>query len=133
MQAPSAPTSGDKIDLKAVNGSLLHITVNAIQRDIVTDFGTTDAVSCDVAILDGDKKGEVLKDCLIFPKILQSQLAPSAGSADPVVVGRLGQGLAKPGKSAPWVLNEPSQADLDIAVKYEAYAAAKAAQESEPF
>ena len=133
MQAPAAPTSGDKIDLKAVNGALLHITVKAIQRDIVTDFGTTDAVSCDIAVLDGDKKGDVLEDCLIFPKVLQSQLAQSVGAADPVVVGRLGQGLAKPGKSAPWVLNAPTEADLAIAVKYEAYAAQLAAAQESPF
>ena len=133
MQAPHAPTSGDKIDLRAVNGSLLYITVKGVQRDIVTDFGTTDAVSCDVAILDGEQKGTVLEDTLIFPKVLQSQLAQSAGSADPVVVGRLGQGLAKPGKSAPWVLNTPTEADLAIATKYEAYAATKAAEQESPF
>lgn len=133
MQAPSAPTSGDKIDLKSLNGTLLFITVKGIQRDIVTDFGTTDAVSCDVAILDGDKKGEVLEDTLIFPKVLQSQLSQAVGAADPVVVGRLGQGLAKPGKSAPWVLNTPSDADMAIAVKYEAYAAQRAVEQSEPF
>lgn len=133
MQSPAAPTSGDKIDLKAVNGCLLYITVKGVLRDIATDFGTTDAVQCDIGILDGTQKGEALVDCLIFPKVLQSQLTPSVGAADPVVVGRLGQGLAKPGKSAPWVLNAPTEADMATAAKYEAYAATKAAAQEEPF
>ena len=133
MQAPPAPTSGDKIDLKAVNGALLHITVHSVKKDITTDFGTTDAVACDIAILDGAKKGERLEDCLIFPKVLQSQLAQSVGAADPVVVGRLGQGLAKPGKSAPWLLNAPTAEDMAVAAKYEAYAATLTVADDSPF
>ena len=50
-----------------------------------------------------------------------------------VVVGRLGQGLAKPGKSAPWVLNAPSADDLKTAEKYEAYASSQKAAQEEPF
>jgi hypothetical protein len=29
-----------------------------------------------------------------------------------VVVGRLGQGCAKPGRNAPWTLDDPTEADL---------------------
>jgi len=49
-------------------------------------------------------------------------------------VGRLGQGLAKPGKSAPWVLNAPTQADVTIAEKYVAHVATLVAVDTEsPF
>ena len=133
MQAPSAPSSGDKVDLKELNGALLYINVRELVKDIDTAHGKSDAVKCDVAVLDGSKKGETFDDTLIFPKILVSQLAPAASTSDPVVVGRLGQGLAKPGKSAPWVLNAPTADDLATAQKYEVYAAQKAAELESPF
>ena len=134
MQAPHAPTAGDRIDLQAHLGRLLYITVKDVKRQIQTSFGASDAVACDIAVLDGEQKGTVLNDVLIFPSVLRGQLEPSAAAgADPVVVGRLGQGLAKPGKSAPWVLNDPSDADKETAVKYEAYAKQQAAAQSEPF
>jgi hypothetical protein len=133
MQAPSAPSSGDKVDLKELNGALLYINVRELVKDIDTAHGKSDAVKCDVAVLDGGKKGNTFDDTLIFPKVLVSQLSPAAGTSDPVVVGRLGQGLAKPGKSAPWVLNAPSADDLKTAEKYEAYASSQKAAQEEPF
>jgi len=129
MQAPSAPTSGDKLDLKALNGQLLHITVGNVVKGIETSFGVTDAIQADIVVLSGDQKGEELTDTLIFPKVLQSQLAQHVGAADPVILARLGQGIAKPGKSAPWVLNPPTAEDLAVGQKYEAYAA----DDVEPF
>lgn len=133
MQAPSAPASGDKLDLQALNGSLLYITVHEVKRDIETSFGITNAVAASVAVLDGPHKGDVFDDALVFPRVLQSQLAPSAGAADPVVVGRLGQGDAKPGKSKPWLLTSPTADELATAAKYEAFAKQKAAEQEEPF
>lgn len=132
-QAPSAPGSGDKLDFKALNGALLHITVVEHVRDIETSFGPANAIRASVAVLDGEHKGEVHDDVLIFPRVLQSQLAAAVGAADPAVVGRLVQGAAKPGKSAPWLLDEPTSNDLAIAAKYEAYAAKRAAEVEEPF
>ena len=133
MQAPAAPGSGEKVDLKELNGALLFINVKALKRDIETSFGTTDAIACDIAVLDGPKKGETIDDALIFPRVLVGQLTSAVGSADPVIVGRLGQGLAKPGKSAPWVLNDPTPDELATASKYEAYAKERALAQSEPF
>lgn len=133
MRAPHTPTSGDRLDLNGVNGSLLHITVGEVKRGIQTSMGTSDAVSCDVAVLDGTHKGSTFEDVLLFPKVLVGQLSPAAGSDDPVVVGRLGKGDAKPGKSAPWVLLNPTDADLETAAKYEQFAAKKKAQQDDPF
>lgn len=133
MQAPSAPTSGDKVELAKLKGALLHITVKSLQRDIQTLHGMADAISCTIAVLDGDHKGDVYEDTLIFPKILVSQLAPAVGTLDPAVLARLGQGIAKPGKSAPWVLQDPTEADYETGARYEAYAAKKAAEAEAPF
>lgn len=133
MQAPSTPTSGDKVELSKLNGALLHITVKSLQRDIQTAHGVTDAIACDIAVLDGPAKGSTFADTLIFPKVLVSQLAPAVGSDDPAVLARLGQGIAKPGKSAPWVLQEASEADYEVGTRYEAYAAKRAAEQDTPF
>ena len=133
MQAPSAPTSGDKVNLADLNGALLYINVKKLERDIETAHGTANAIGCDVAVLDGAHKGDTYEDTLLFPKILVSQLTPAVDAADSTVVGRLGQGLAKPGKTAPWVLNAPNEAEMAVAAKYEAYAATRAAAQEEPF
>lgn len=123
MNHPSAPGSGDKLELNTVNGALLYVKVRGHKFGIETSFGVTDAISCDIAVLDGPHKAETFNDCLIFPQVLARQLVAFVGKDDPIVVGRLGQGLAKPGRSAPWVLNAPTQADIDVATKYAAYAA----------
>jgi hypothetical protein len=131
MQAPAAPGTGDKLDLKSLLGSLLYVTVTEYVTGIETSFGVTDAIRANVAVLDGEHKGDTLNDTLIFPSVLVGQLKSAVGATDPNVVGRLGQGLAKPGKSAPWVLNEPSPADLDVATKYEGYAERRKAEAEE--
>lgn len=133
MQAPATPGSGEKLDLKALNGTLLYITVGEHKRDIETSFGPADAIAADVTALDGEHKGETYTDVLVFPRVLVSQLAKAVGSSDPNVVGRLGQGEAKPGKSAPWLLLEPTAEDMAVATKYEAYAAKVAAEQESPF
>lgn len=133
MQSPTMPGTGDRVDLKELNGSLLYISVKELVKDVVTEYGPTDAIRCDVAVLDGTKKAESYTDTLIFPSVLVGQLKSAVGSVDPNIVGRLGQGLAKPGRSAPWILNEPTQDDLAVAVKYEKYAAEKAQAQEEPF
>ena len=133
MQAPAAPADGDRLVLADVNGALLHITVLEIVHDIETAFGLSDAIQVDIAVLDGPHKGEELEKVLIFPRVLQSQLSKFAGTVDPVVLGRLGQGEAKPGKSAPWVLKEATPGDIAIGEKYEAYIAQRRANVEEPF
>lgn len=133
MQAPSSPSNGDRVELAKLNGALLYITVRALQRDVQTMHGPTDAITCDIAVLDGPNKGETFEDALIFPKMLVSQLSPAVGAADPAVLARLGQGIAKPGKSAPWMLTEPTPADFETGQRYEVYAAKQAAAVEAPF
>jgi hypothetical protein len=134
MNNPSTPGSGDKLDLASVNGALLYFTVKERKVGIETSFGVADAIICDVAVLDGPQKAAVFADTFIFPKVLAGQLAAFVGKDDPVVVGRLGQGLAKPGKSAPWVLIAATPAEVATAEKYEAHIATLVAVDTEsPF
>jgi hypothetical protein len=121
---PSTPTG---VDLKRISGSLVLIDVKAVEHDIVTAYGNTDAIRCDLAVLDGELKGEEYTDTLLFPRVLQSQLRSFSDKPGVKCLARLGQGTAKPGQSAPWVLNPATDEDRATAAKYEAYVASKAA------
>lgn len=125
---PSTPSG---VDLKALNGSLLLIEALEHEKAITTVHGDTDAIRCNIAVLDGDDKGEVYSDVLVFPRRLVSQLKHHVKGDK--VLGRLGQGEAKPGMSAPWVLNSATDADRKTAEKYEAYVAAKQDTAEDPF
>ena len=126
---PSAG-GGDKLDLGALNGALLLIEVTGQDFGVVTSFGTSDPVRGNVVALDGSLKGSTYTDTLFFPKVLISQLKGSVGKK---VLARLGRGVAKPGQSAPWTLNPPTEDDKAIARKYEAHAATQAAAQDEPW
>ena len=58
------------------------------------------------------------------PKVLAVQLRPRIGQK---VLGRLGQGQAKPGQDAPWVLAEATESDVDVALAFLAKIAAPVA------
>jgi hypothetical protein len=111
----SSPASATGLDLKGLQGALLLIDVHSVESGITTTFGPTDAVRADVAVLDGPLAGETYTDTLIFPKVLQSQLRSMVGGK---VLGRLGQGQAKPGQSAPWVLGDPTEADRQLGLQW---------------
>lgn len=121
--APAPPTS-TPVDYNAVNGALLLIKVISLEPHVPTvntkPGEQSPAIRADVTVLDGLKRGEVYTDTLIFPKVLQGQLRRSIGRS---VLGRLGQGLPKPGQSAPWQLNEATPADMQAA---DAFLATKA-------
>lgn len=111
----ASPASAAGIKWADINGALLLLEVHSVEKDITTTFGPSDAVRADVTVLDGPSKGDEYRDTLVFPKGLQSQLRPNIGQK---VLGRLGQGQAKPGQSAPWLLAEATDADKQIGVAY---------------
>ena len=77
------------------------------------------------ALRSGASKGSEYVAAFIFPKVLCSQLAPSVGGKP--VLGRLGRGTAKPGQSAPWMLTAPTEGDIAVAQKFDAYKATQVA------
>lgn len=111
--ARPATTSG--ITWADLEGALLAIRVTDFEPEIKTAHGPSSAVVADVFVLDGADKGAEYLDALIFPKVLQSQLRSRMGD---LVLGRLGKGAKQPGKSAPWSLNDPNDADLKIGMKW---------------
>lgn len=130
------PASGGGLDLGELNGSLLLFTVHKVEEDIPTTFGPKDAVRADVAVLDGEHKGDTYPDTLVFPLVLQNQLRQSVGGS--MVLGRLGQGNAKPGQKPPWTLTAASDDEKATGEKYLAYVASQTpmeepAEEEQPF
>lgn len=110
-----APASATGIDWKELQGSLLLFKVKGFEPAIKTVHGDSPAVQADVIVLDGAKADEQYLDTLVFPKVLISQVKPRMGG---MVLGRLGQGLKKPGQSAPWLLAEATEADKGVARTY---------------
>lgn len=110
--APAAASSG--IQWADHKGRLLVIEPLESVTGIQTSFGDADAVRANIHIIDGDAPAS-FDDGLVFPKILASQLRPKIGQK---VIGRLSQGQAKPGQSAPWMLAEASEADVQAGVTW---------------
>lgn len=108
----ASPATSTGIKWEDLKGSLLLFEVHSLEAGIKTAFGETDAVRADVTVLDGTNAGDTYNDTLVFPKVLVSQLRPNTGRK---VLGRLGQGAAKPGQSAPWMLQDATDDDKTVA------------------
>lgn len=107
FSAPSTPTTGVKVaDLE---GKLLVIEPTEFKTEITTVHGVTDAVQ--VNLLDVDS-GTRHNDVLFFNVALKNALKPKIGQK---VLARIGKGVAKPGKSAPWILLDASAEEGAIA------------------
>lgn len=115
---PAAP-GGTEVPMNDLLGTLLLFTVKEHLPEMETVHGPARPVSCSVAVLDGDLKGEVYDDALIFPRVLISQLKHAVGGGK--VLGRLIQGEKKPGKNAPWKLDDPTEDDKATGRKYLAH------------
>lgn len=129
-EAFSPPASTQGIDWKDALGHLLLVSPLAVETGVQTVHGPTDAIRADITDLDN---GEEYVDVLVFPRVLQGQLRSKVGGK---VLGRLGQGVAKPGQSAPWTLGEFNTADAQKAQDYlakQAVSGIAAADDEPPF
>ena len=108
----AAPPSGG-IDFKDHKGSLLVVDVLGVEAHVPTVHTKpgeqSPAVRANVYVITGPGESDDYEDTLIFPKVLQGQLKGKIGSK---VVGRLTQGVAKPGQSAPWLIDAATEDDL---------------------
>ena len=94
--APLTASAGPKAADLA--GQLLIITPLDYRKDIDTVNGKADAISCDVVNLDTNEQHS---DVLFFNIAIRNALKNLIGQK---VLCRIQQGVAKPGKTAPWVL-----------------------------
>lgn len=111
-----SPGSTAGVDFEELNGRLLVITPHAAE-EVNTSFGEKECVRADLVVLDGPSASTEYKDTLIFPKVLIGQLRSTIGTGR-MVLGRLGQGVAKPGQKPPWLLADPTEADRKVAGKW---------------
>src|SRR3954470_22140075 len=116
-QITAATPGGTGIDWNEFVGKLVVVEPLGQEFDIKTVHGTADAVRANVYILLGPGKVEEFEDTLIFQRVMQGQLKRKIGQ---VVVGRViaDESRKKPGQSAPWVLADPKDGDLDKAGQF---------------
>ena len=117
---PSMNESGPKVADLA--GQLLIITPTDYKVGIKTIHGDAEAVEVSLVNLDTNKTYDSV---LFFNVALRSALKQKIGQK---VLARIGQGTAKPGKSAPWILLDATtdQAALAKANAYLGVASAAA-------
>ena len=116
---PPATSSGDYVKMADLNGHLCIFSPVEFIESIATAMGETSAVKANIVDLDTDTEHE---DVLLFNKAIITSLKSNIGAQ---VLARVGQGIAKPGKSAPWILNDAT-GDATAVGKATAYLAAKA-------
>jgi hypothetical protein len=111
------PASAAALDLTELNGRLLLIEPLRVETGVKTTLGDRDVTVVNLHELDGPDAGEVHDEAFVWPRVLQIQLRPKVGSGR-YVLGRLGQGVAKPGQNAPWKLFDATDADKEAADTY---------------
>lgn len=105
--APS--TSNESVKVADLAGQLLIITPVEYKTGIQTVHGEADAVEVNIVNLDTNKTHD---NVLFFNVALKSALKTKINEK---VLARIGQGSAKPGKSAPWILIDATNSPADLA------------------
>lgn len=96
FEAPSTTTEGPKVS--DLNGHLLIISPISYERGIQTVHGEAEAIKVNLVDLDTNEEHNGV---LWFNVALRNALDSKIGKT---ILARIGQGVAKPGKSAPWIL-----------------------------
>jgi hypothetical protein len=96
FEAPSAATESVKV--ADLNGKLLILEPVEFKTGITTVHGDADAIEVNIVNLDDNTEHN---NVLFFNVALKNSLKSKVGHK---VLARIGQGVAKPGKSAPWIL-----------------------------
>jgi len=102
-------TSGDQPKVADLANQLLIIEPTEYKANIQTVHGDTDAIEVRIINID---TGEIHIDILFFNVALKNALKNKIGQK---VLARIGQGTAKPGKSAPWILIDATGNAEDLA------------------
>lgn len=98
-----APSSGTVLKPADVKDHLLIVEPLSYETGITTAFGESDAVKVNVHDVTA---GESYEGVLWFSSALVGSLKNSIGKK---ILGVMGQGVAKAGQSAPWILIDASK------------------------
>ena len=87
------------------------LLIKPIERDVISTeiSAETKTIRCDVIRMDNEN--EQVDDMLVFQVALLRTLGRVLDGPNEWVLGRLGRGTAKKGKSAPWILTKPDEAE----------------------
>lgn len=118
--APS-DSGGDNVKVADLANALLIIEPVEFKTDISTVHGMTDAIEVNLINLDTNQEHT---NVLFFNVALKNSLKSKIGQK---VLARIGQGVAKPGKSAPWILLDAT-GDAEALAKANAYIGAAPAK-----
>ena len=117
----SAPSSNtESVKVADLNGHLLILEAIEYKTGIATVHGDADAIEVRINDLD---TGFTHDSVLFFNVALKNALKSKVGQK---VLARIGQGTAKPGKSAPWILLDAT-GDADAVAKANAFIAGASA------
>jgi hypothetical protein len=123
---PPGTTSSDSVKVADLNGQLLIIEPIEYKTGITTVHGEAEAIEVNLVNLDDNNKE--YNNVLFFNVALKNSLKGKIGHK---VLARIGQGDAKPGKSAPWILLDATQDAVAVA-KANAYISAPKASAPAP-
>lgn len=117
----SAPSNNtESVKVADLNGHLLIVEPIEYKTGIPTVHGDADAIEVRINDLD---TGHTHESVLFFNVALKNALKSKVGQK---VLARIGQGTAKPGKSAPWILLDAT-GDADAVAKANAFIAGASA------
>ena len=100
---------GEQPKVADLANQLLIIEPVSYKASIQTVHGETDAIEVNVTNLE---TGQIHEGILFFNVALKNALKNKVGQK---VLARIGQGTAKPGKSAPWILIDATSNPADLA------------------
>jgi hypothetical protein len=125
FSAPDTANEGGSVRVADLAGHLLIIEPIEYKSEIQTVHGPADAVA--VNLIDLDANNSRHDNVLFFNVALKNALRNKLGQK---VLARIGQGTAKPGKSAPWILLDATGNAADVAKANAVLSQAPAAQPS---
>lgn len=109
--------TGDGAKIKDDMGAAVLVRPEEFIQGMKTSQGPADCVRADWIVLDGPDQGEVRSNSLIFNQVLINSLKDLPGTATPFLVGVVGMGEAKGGKSAPLLFLDPQPEHMELAMQ----------------
>lgn len=111
-------TTGSGHKLTDDEGACVLVKAQKVRQMITTQYGESEAVQASWVVLDGPNAGAVRNDSLIFQRFIVNSLTSNFDSGRPFTVGVIfrDQARAKKGQSAPVVLADPTDEQLQAAM-----------------
>lgn len=116
-QVEGSGGGGESLHIADVEGSLVVIRAEADEVVIDTKLGEASALPAQILVVDGKSAGPDWQRILLFGVVLRRQAGAAQKSGRPLV-GVVGRGEPfKVGQSAPWIIADPTAAQVEAARK----------------